>query len=508
MRLPIPISTLALALAALLAPPSSASAQTVPPRFIGVADSLGRLVDSARVVPSITVAVVGRDGIVWERGFGYADVEGGVRADPTTAYPAASVAKSLTAVGVLRAVERYKLDLDRPVGAYLGANALDVRIGDAKKLTTRRLLQMTAGIPHLVRFRWPDAPEDSAVGGTLAHFAAFPPGAGFHYSNASLGIAGEVVARVSKLPFDEYMTREVFRPLGLSSTAVRGDALPAARVAQTYSRAPFRRLGFVRLEPEPGAGVFTSAHDLALLAHALVLRPDRAFLGDSSRASLLRFDGSPLYSLGWWRDPFRPDQVMLVADGAAFGHQATLKIYPDHGLAVAVLTNGSAREGFTLELCDLLLAAADSALPPAKGIPAEFIPKSLAGDSSFAGEWTGRVSLAHGSVPVRWLVAADGKARGVVGSDTLAAARNAEVGGGLLEASIAGGLPMAETAGQPHTLGLKLRRVGAVLVGYVSAQVKLGDRPFLMLPFPVCLWRTDGGAPVDPKVPAVCGASE
>jgi hypothetical protein len=82
------------------------------------------------------------------------------------------------------------------------------------------------------------------------------------------------------------------------------------------------------------------------------------------------------------------------------------------------------------------------------------------------------------------------------------------VGGGLLEASIAGGLPMAETAGQPHTLGLKLRRVGAVLVGYVSAQVKLGDRPFLMLPFPVCLWRTDGGAPVDPKVPAVCGASE
>src|SRR5687768_15244281 len=138
MRLPIP--TLTLALVAALGRPCSIDAQTVPPRFAAVADSLRRLVDSARVVPSITVAVVGRDGIVWEQGFGYADVEQGVRAEPGTAYPAASVAKSLTAIGALRAVERYKLDLDRPIAAYLGASAVDVRIGDADKLTTRRLL--------------------------------------------------------------------------------------------------------------------------------------------------------------------------------------------------------------------------------------------------------------------------------------------------------------------------------------------------------------------------------
>jgi len=486
----LPISTLTLALGAVLCRPSNAGAQTVPARFAAVADSLRRLVDSARVVPSITVAVVDRNGIVWEQGFGFADVERSIRAEPTTAYPAASVAKSLTAVGAMRAVERHGLDLDRPVATYLGPHAIDVRIGDADRLTTRRLLQMTAGIPHLVRFRWPDAPEDSMVGGSLAHFAAFPPGAGFHYSNASLGIAGEVMARVARLPFDDFMAREVFRPLGLSSTAVRGDALPAARVAQTYSRAPFRRLGFVRLEPEPGAGVFTSAHDLALLARAVFLQPDRGFLGDASRAALLRVEGGGLYSLGWWRDPFRSSEEMLVADGAAYGHAASLKIFPRHGVAVAVLTNGSARDGFTLELSDLLLAAADSALPPAGPLPPGFLPTSLAGDSSFAGEWTGRVALAHGSVPVRWTVARDGSARGVVGDDTLAVARNAEVGGGLLEARIAGTLPLAETAGQPHTLNLKLRRVGPVLAGYVSAQVRLGDRPFLLLPFPVCLWRT------------------
>jgi CubicO group peptidase (beta-lactamase class C family) len=499
-------STLALALIGALGQPCSLAAQAVPPRFAAVADSLRRLVDSAHVAPSITVAVIGRDGIVWEQGFGYANVERGVRAEPTTSYPAASVAKSFTAVGVLRAVERHRLDLDKPVADYLGASAVQVRIGDADKLTTRRLLQMTAGIPHLVRFHWPDAPEDTMVHGPLARFAAFPPGAGFHYSNASLGIAGEVAARVASLPFDEYMRREVFAPLGLSSTAVRGDALPEARVAQTYSPGPFHRLGFVRLDPEPGAGVFTSAHDLALLARALFLAPDRAFLGDSSRASLLHFDG--FYSLGWWRDPFHSGEAMPVADGAAYGHQATLKVYPAHGIAVAVLTNGSVREGFTLELCDFVLAAADSAYPKAQPIPASFFPKPLAGDSSFAGEWTGRVSLPHGAVPVRFIVPADGKARGVVGEDTLAVVRDAEVNGGLLEADIAGAMPQAETAGQPNTLGIRLRRVGPVLAGYVNAQVKLGDRPFLMLPFAVCLWRTDGGTPVDRTAPSRCGSSE
>jgi CubicO group peptidase (beta-lactamase class C family) len=502
------VSMLVLALLAALGSPRPAIAQATPPRFATVADSLRRLVESARLVPSITVSVVTRDGIVWEQGFGYADVERGVRADAATAYPVASVAKSLTAVGVMRAVERHRLDLDRPIDAYLGKDAVDVRIGDPSELTTRRLLQMTAGIPHLVRFRWPDAPEDTLVGEGLAHFAAFPPGAGFHYSNASLGIAGEIAARVAKLPFHEYMAREVFRPLGLSSSAVRGAALPPARVAQTYSRAPFRRLGFVGLDPEPGAGMFTSAHDLALLARAVFLRPDRAFLGDDSRAALLRADGSPMYSLGWWRDPFRSDHVMLVADGAAYGHQATLKVFPRDGVAVAVLTNGSMREGFTLELTDLLLAAADSAFPKAGPLPAGFLPKPLAEDSSFVGDWTGRVSLARGSVPVRWIVERDGTARGVVGADTLAPTRNAEVGGGLLEARIAGALPVAETAGQTHTLGLKLRRVGPVLAGYVSAQVRLGERPFLIVPFPVCLWRTDGGTAVDGEAPAGCRATK
>jgi hypothetical protein len=57
----------------------------------------------------------------------------------------------------------------------------------------------------------------------------------------------------------------------------------------------------------------------------------------------------------------------------------------------------------------------------------------------------------------------------------------------------AGSCTVPRTAGQTQTLELKLRRVQEVLGGYVAAQVKPGDRPFLVLPFPVCLWRAEQG---------------
>jgi hypothetical protein len=155
------------------------------------------------------------------------------------------------------------------------------------------------------------------------------------------------------------------------------------------------------------------------------------------------------------------------------------------------------------------MEAADTLPPPPKQpVPASVIPTPLAGDSSFAGEWTGRISLTRGSVPVHLIVAADGTARGAVSADSLEVVQGAGVTDGLLEGQIAGALPVAETAGQTQSLGVKLRRVGAVLEGYVGAQVRLDNRPFLVLPFPMCLWKTNAGKPVDRTAPATCGPSE
>jgi CubicO group peptidase (beta-lactamase class C family) len=475
---------------ALLVAHSDIAAQDTPPRFRAVRDSLVRLVESG-ITPSIALSLTTRDGVVWETAVGLADRERAIAATPTTSYPVASVAKSLTALAALRAMDRGLLDLDRPVSAYLGADAIRVQVGDPGRLTTRALLHMTAGIPHVVRFHWSDAPRAAVLDAPIGHFAAFAPGAQFHYSNASLGIVGEILARVSKQPFERYVATELFEPLKLSGSAVRADALPARSVARSYDGKPLHPVDFTRLDPEPGAGMFTSAHDLATLARAVFLAPRPKFLSRRARAELLAFDPYPYYSAGWWRDPFRASGVTLLADGAAVGHAASLKVLPEEGVAVAVLVNATVPDAFTLQLCDLVLRAAgyDSALITRRDLPPELVEHPVAGDTAWLGTWTGFARAGDQRVPVRIVIDSAGFA-GTVGDDAqLPKPRGSTQSNGVLETRISGALPSAAVAGLPHTLQVKLRREGAFLTGYVSAAARVGDRPFFLLPYFVELRR-------------------
>ena len=468
-----------------------AGAQEVPERFRAPRDSLAHLVDSG-FAPSIAFSVVTRAGVLWEGAVGFADREHGRRATAFTSYPVASVAKSLTALGALRAVERGLLDLDRPVSAYLGADAVLVPVGDPDSLTTRALLHMTAGIPHVVRFHWTDEPRAAVLRAPIGHFAAFPPGEQFHYSNESLGIVGEVLASVSRHPFARYMERQVFAPLGLTATAVRGASLPARSRALTYEGKPSHLVPFTRLDPEPGAGMYSSAHDLGRLAREVFLDRDARFLSAKARAELFDFGRYPYYSAGWWRDPFRARGLTLLADGAAVGHAASLKVLPEEGIAVAVLVNGSVPDGSTLGLCDLLLHAAGYDLPTITmaELPPQLIDHPIAGDTTWTGRWSGAVEVGQSSVPVTIVVDSSGY-RGVVGADATLPREPtpATQANGVLETRITGAIPPEAAAGTPYTMELHLRRSGALLTGYLTAVARQGDRPFFMLPYFVSLKR-------------------
>jgi CubicO group peptidase (beta-lactamase class C family) len=474
----------------LLVARASLDAQQVPPRFRAAHDSLVKLAESG-VAPSIAVSLTTRDGVVWETAVGLADRERAIAATASTSYPVASVAKSLTALAALRAMDRGELDLDRPVSAYLGADAIQVPIGDPGRLTTRALLHMTGGIPHVVRFHWADEPRAAALDAPIGHFAAFAPGSQFHYSNASLGIVGEILARIAKQPFERYIAARLFQPLGLSGSAVRLEDLPARSRARTYEGKPLHVVDFTRLDPEPGAGMYTSAHDLATLARDVFLAPKPGFLSARARAELVAFESYPFYSAGWWRDPFRLKGLTLLADGAAVGHSASLKVLPDEGVAVAILVNATVPDGFTLGLCDLVLRAAgyDSALTTRPELPAELVDHPVTGDSSWRGTWTGFVRAGRLQIPVKIVIDSSGFSGAVGDAAPLPKPRNAMQSNGLLETRISGALPSASVGEQAHTLQVKLRRDGATLTGYVSASSRLGDRPFFMLPYFVSLAR-------------------
>lgn len=460
----------------------------MPSQFSGAADSLQKLVTSG-FVPSVSFSVANRSGTVYEGAFGYADRERKIKATPSTAYPVASVAKSYTAIGALRAIDAARLDLDAPANSYLGADSIVVPVGDPRRLTVRALLHMTAGIPHVVRFHWADEPSDRSWERQVGHFAAFPPGEQFHYSNESLGIVGEILARVSGKSFSRYMTDEVFRPLGMVSSAVRMNDLPEHRVARAYRDKPTRPTGFTRLDPEPGAGMYTSAHDLTTLARKVILSPNNDYLSARVRQNLTDFSQYPFYSAGWWKDPFRLEGLTLLADGAAFGHSASMKVLPDEGVAVAVTVNGPVPDGFTLELCDLLLRAARNGqtIPNKKEIPAQFLDRPVTADTSWLGNWAGYIRTAAAAVPIKLSFDSVGMMAAL--GDAPLQRVDGSLSQGVLESKIPGELPRSVVAGLSHELRTELRRNGDGVTGYITARTQLTDRPFLVLPFFASLQR-------------------
>jgi hypothetical protein len=236
--------------------------------------------------------------------------------------------------------------------------------------------------------------------------------------------------------------------------------------------------------------MYTSVHDLTTLARKVILDPDNNFLSSRVRQNLTDFSQYPYYSAGWWRDPFRLDGLTLVADGAAFGHSASMKVLPAEGIAVAVTVNGPVPDGFTLELCDLLLRAArdGNAIPTKNEIPPEFRDRPVTADTSWLGNWTGYIRTPVATVPIRLSVDSLGMMAAL--GDAPLQRVNALLSQGLLESKVPGELPRSAVAGLSHELRAELRKNGNGVSGYVSARTQLTGRPFLVLPFFVSLQRT------------------
>jgi CubicO group peptidase (beta-lactamase class C family) len=149
--------------------------------------------------------------------------------DPETAFEAASISKPITAYVAMKLVEKRRLSLDRPLAKYLKTSYLYDR-NAAAKITMRMVLNHTSGLPN------------DALGNDRRVY--FTPGDHFSYSGGGFRYLQTVLEAVSKVPFGEYMDRELLKPLGMSrsSFVYRKDLAPnMAYGHQNQEVLPLRR---------------------------------------------------------------------------------------------------------------------------------------------------------------------------------------------------------------------------------------------------------------------------
>ena len=221
------------------------------------------------------VVVIVKDGqVLTQRGYGYADVAARRRVDPaTTLFRPGSISKLFTWTAVMQLVEQRKIDLDVDVNRYLD---FTIPPFAGKPITMRNMMTHTPGfeaaLKHLIVFEG-QSPVP-ALGDALKQRLpkrVFAPGTTGAYSNYAVGLAGYIVERVSGMPFEDYIDRKVFAPLGMTHATFR-QPLPAAL-------APFMSKGYARAsaDPEPyefvtlppAGSLAVSAADMAkfMIAH-------------------------------------------------------------------------------------------------------------------------------------------------------------------------------------------------------------------------------------------------
>ncbi len=178
-------------------------------------------------VPGASVAVVKNGEVAWARGYGMADTVQKLPETPETVFDAASIAKPVTAWGIMTLVEDGLLDLDTPIEQYLTRWHLPPSKFDHNQITIRRILSHTAGlstdgetgvdpgayVPTL------EEALNGAVLGMRALHVAYPPGEDFHYSSIGYTLLEIAVEEVTGESFASYMQRKVLDPLGMVNSS-------------------------------------------------------------------------------------------------------------------------------------------------------------------------------------------------------------------------------------------------------------------------------------------------
>jgi D-alanyl-D-alanine carboxypeptidase len=311
-----------------------------------IADEVGRYIEQERKIYGLPAVVLGviRDGkLIDARAIGSANVELNVKARPQHAFEVGSISKQFTAYAILVLRDRGKLDLGAPVGRYL-TDLPD----DWAKVTLHRLLTHTSGLPDIEEAFgygiYRDTPTDTEF---LRRLAALPiefqPGEKWHYSNTNYWLLALVIEKLTGLSYSEFMQRNIFTPLGMTSTR---SALPSKVLAGRASG--YRRVGPVlenrdAIQPNTGRGlgdITTTVADMARwereqLAPRL-LSPATAALARQP-VSLNNGKKEP-YGYGWSTEKILP-MVSLQHDGQTAGFSASYIRVPERRLAVVVFSN-------------------------------------------------------------------------------------------------------------------------------------------------------------------------
>ena len=323
------------------------AAQTLPSETAKHIDEIVAKAISDQQIPAISVAVAVDGQIQYQKAFGKADLENDVPATPETLFRTASIAKSMTAVAVMRLVDDGKFDLDSPVQKYCPAFPQK-----QWTITTREVLGHLSGIRHYKEGEMDNTRHYARLSDGFSIFASepllFKPGTKFEYSTYGFSVIGCEMEGAAGKSYPEMMRQEVFAPAHMTHTFVDDVFEIIPHRARGYSKRDGRVINAGLMDSSykiPGGGYVSTPGDLVTLADDLLagtmMKPGSLKLMWTSQK--LRDGKETGYGMGWGIRKFEHEEIVAHTGGQQ-GTSTCLIIFPERKLVVAVMMNTDAAD--------------------------------------------------------------------------------------------------------------------------------------------------------------------
>jgi CubicO group peptidase (beta-lactamase class C family) len=299
--------------------------------------------------PGCAVAVMKDGRIVFEHGYGMADLNHDIKVTPATVFDVGSIAKQFTAATILLLTQEGKLSLDDSIRKYL-PEVPDFGV----PVTLQQMLHHTSGLRDYEQLLWfngwrldsPDLLTDEDILGIVSRQKElnFPPGSDFDYSNTNYMLLARVVSHVSGESFEQFTEARIFEPLGMAHTHFRSDHGEIVKnLADAYVKGDDGafHLTLPNYDTVGATDLLTTVEDLAQWDENFYT----AKVGGQQLVNSLEEpgqlnDGTRLsYGEGLFVSPPGGLRIVETGDAGDAGYSSNLSRFPDNHFSVATLCN-------------------------------------------------------------------------------------------------------------------------------------------------------------------------
>jgi len=333
-------------------------------------------------LPSVAVALIDDQNVIWQEAFGLANVEEGLPATTNTIYKLLSVAKVFTALETMRLVEEGRIDLDAPVADYLPGFTIQSRFRESEPITVRSILAHRSGLPRNPCWRVELEPGSRSVPEELVAsladgYQAFPIGDRYKYSNMGLVMLGTIIQQIRGKPFASHMKESLLASAGMECSAFVTADLPRGKgfaSGYEYWKGDYYPRGQGDIATLPSGNLYSTVADMADFVRFILRDGEGVIEAETLKAMFEdqftnRRDPQPM-GLGWKLSPvFGGEKLVWHDGGPTEGIGALVALLPERKLGVVLFANevsfdGSIAVPLALEILEPMLETKDGVVPP------------------------------------------------------------------------------------------------------------------------------------------------